>query len=512
MNILSKLSDALKSIKYHENKFYVFFLIISVGLLTSLVISALFSRPIADDFHYFNELSSQSFFSYMSHFYTDSTARLAQGLSMSIFYRIFSTNSVILVPIIEIFLLLATIYWVFHSLFILFKAPEQNIKKSVVLAALSVSFILLYIPSLFDSLYWLTSSTVYTLSLVSLMFNLGFILNLYQMKKMKWWWLILLALSVTLSQTFSEATAAIIIVLTGIVFGLYLWLYRKRIDTKKILPILGTTFLSSIIGFLIVYLSPGSHTRQTSAGSQFDFHAMFLGSASHTMSFLQTFISWQLLLIIGSALLLSYLLPKFNKKNLLTMGTLGIFLTIIPAYITFAISAYSMGTYTPLRLYSIPAFFTSVGIFLFIAALYRFSLVRFSSTKNVLSSLTLPFASILLVLGFLMALPSIKDILGAQVLRASLYNSRGDSIASQKEKGSSDIHLTPAPILLNYSEAGDFSFTQNQVSWFEDSFKQYYNISDKKIVLDSIPPKGYCSTTQAPTWYGVETCKQQAAL
>lgn len=508
-NILKTISVLTKK---YEQSFPMVLIVFGVLLVSLLMAPALFARPIADDFHYFNQLSSYGTVDYIVNFYTSDTGRYAQGASMAVLYKLFGSNSVVVGPIIEILLLIATTTWASFLLLRSFKVTTRRLSKALILGLTSTSVVLLYTPSLFDSLYWLTSSTVYVLSLVGLVFNFSLALYVLQLQRPRWWHYFLLMLSVIIGQAFSEATSAIIVSLSGIALLVAIILRQRGRNLKPShFTSLTSVLVAAIIGFLIVYFSPGSRQRQAKSESQFDFHAMFVDSIHNTLQFLQTFVSWRLALIIAVALAVAHFLPRLSKKRSIAGLGIGLLLVVLPAYITFVISSYSMGTYIPFRLYTIPTAFTCIGLII-VTAIGCQWITRYFS-KFTPPHLSLPLlCTVFAIAGYFSALPIVRDVLSAEILRSSLYDNRAASIASQlSQSNNTTVRVVPAPILLNESEAGDFSFKEKQISWFADSFKQYYNIDNKNVVIDSLPPAGYCLPEQAPTWYGAEICSRQYA-
>lgn len=505
---IHRLTTKLLTLIRREDIFFLTCAVLCTLLVTSLVTPALFARPIADDFHYFNDLSSHNLTGYLAYFYSHSTGRLAQGFSVAILYKLFGATAVIIGPLIEIITLVVVCSWVAYLLFSAYKVTSKRTVKSLTVGTLCAFLILIYPVSLFDSLYWLTSSTVYVASLIALFFNIGLTWCLMSSNRLRPWHVTILVLSIIAGQTFSEATSAIVIVLTGLALSVSILLVlKKRALVPNTFSVLVPVFIASIIGFALVYLSPGSRQRQASSGSQFDLHAMIFGSLHHTIMFLHTLVSWQLILAIGIGMLLAAFLRRFSRRQLFALTGIGIGLIIIPAYITFVIATYSMATYTPLRLYSIPAAFASIGFVLTAAATWQY----ISQLRPGIFPRLAPVLSIILILvSYVGLFPVVRDITSAQALRASLYDMRQASIKQQLAAHTDPVHITPAPIILNNSEAGDFSFKNTQVPWFTDSFKQYNHITNQNIQLSNTQPTGYCLQDQAPTWYGVSTCANEA--
>jgi hypothetical protein len=505
--ILHYAQRVTSTLKRHEDTTYLAYAILCTLLIAALALPALYARPIADDFHYFNDIADHNIVSYLVYFYTQSTGRLAQGASVAVLYKFFGAAAVTIGPLIEILLLSIVSSWLVYLFLSTNRVATRKITKSLIIGIASTFLIVVYPVSIFDSLYWLTSSTVYILSLIGALFNFGLIWHFVQLKKMQWWHFVVLTISIIVCQSFSEATSAVVIILIGI--SLFVSIYqavRRQANNPNTTPLLATSFIAAIVGFLLVYLSPGSRQRQATTGSQFHLHSMLVEPVSHTVAFIQTLFSWQLMIAIGIGMTLAFFLRRLPRNKVITLAITGAGLVVIPAYITFVIATYSMGDYTPLRLYSIPAAFAYIGLTLIATACWQY-FQRISSVN--ICGFTPIISCSLILISYFGTLPMMQDITSAQALRASLYDAREASIIHQRAAAVNTIHVTPAPIILNQSEAGDLSFKDGQVSWFVDSFKHYYKIGGKDLKLSNTQPTGYCMSTQAPTWYGIQTCSNE---
>lgn len=482
-----------------DSKKIILYLIITFVLFvtTLLIVMALINKPIADDFAYFSHPLIKNPFKFTYDFYFTQTGRLAQAFFVSVLYRIFGSGAVTAGPIIELFSLFITLTWLYYLL--LNKIKKQRLLYSFALGLTSAIVMLLASPSLFDSFLWLTSSSVYVTSLIGLIFNLCLFIICYRQEKNKFLQLGLFFISIVICQSFSEPTSAIIIFSLG---ALLFYKIIKR-NYKKIKLYL-LSFIASISGFLLVYLSPGSQHRQQISGSGFNFKNMFIKPIYDFQSIIDTLFSWRLIYILILAIIIALLMPKITKTIVAKRVPIAIVCGVVPVYLLFVITNYSMGNYIPLRAYTVPIAILGVSISYCMAIFFAVLAQKISNNKP--DKIYLILTLLLIIFGISVGINSLIATIQAESLRNSLYTMRETSIMRQISNNKPTLNIYPAPIILNNSEAIDFYFDKEQIFWFEVSFKNYYNIpADKKIVFNS-QPDGYCLNTQNPTWYGLKTC------
>lgn len=472
-----------------------FYITVSTLITGLLVAAAFLARPIADDYAYFSNAAIDNPFKFMYDFFMHQTGRLGQGFFVSTLHALFGDAAVIAGALIQLVALIGVSVWLTYLL--LSKLKRHRLINAIAVGSFGAITTLLVSASIFDTYLWFTSSSVYLMSLIFMVASAAVLLTFSRLKKLKFWHYLLVFIMVLVGQTFSEPTSAIIIVLLTILATYNL---MRKLPNK--LPL--TALVASVAGFLLVYLSPGSQNRQDVSESAFSAYAVIVKPIFDTINFSDFFFSWRILPVIALSVLIAYVLPKLKKQStLIVLGIAAIFI-IVPPYILFAITNYSMGEYIPIRTYTVPLALSAIGISLAIGiGLYW----AHEKLKSKYKSIALPALGYITVsIAFVATLPAIVTIIQAESLRIGATEFRTSSIHAQLAENKESISILPAPIFLNESEAIDFYFGKEQISWFESSFKRYYSIPEETKLVYLDQPLGYCMDTQNPSWFGVETC------
>lgn len=451
-----------------------------------LIYMALLNKPIADDFGFWADPRIDNPLTFTAYFFLYATGRIAHGGLISVLHLIFGESSVVIAVILELLLLVMSIAWLLH---LLIPRATSHRPAKLLIAALFLAVIpLLCMTSLFDSLFWLTSSTVYISSIISLTVSLCLLVTLCRSpgKRSK------LALAglcgfIVLSQTFSEPTAVCAILL----YAALAYCYRESKHIKVIVSALA----ASIVGFLLVFLSPGSRLRQDRDKPHALDIASTLGRELH--GFLQDIIGWRILVAVGLGLVLAILfghIMRRQHKRLLLLGGAAI---VIPTLVTFGIAVYSLGI-VKLRVETIPVYGVIVGTALISAVIV--------SRTHIMKQRLIPLALACIVpLCLFAALPNLLSTSQAIALRKGLFEYREERIKLQVAQRDKIVHLDPAPILVS-SQATEMSYEGKAPKWWLSSFTTYYHIEAPVKIIRS-QPKGYClSNPPVVNTFSIRSC------
>ena len=439
--------------------------VFGVVLSTVIVLYAFMAAPVADDWVYYSYYT-QGFSDYinaaMGH-----TGRLLQWVLVFVGFKLFGMAlAVKIVPILLYITYIASVWWFLFVTKILNKSWHINLIIAVLVCGVS----LFLMPSIFDTYMWLTSSTVYLASMVTLFVSTTLIYILLT-KKLHWGLILLILLVVALGQTLSEPTSALLIGGTGLALVGSL-IYKKWSYVYR----LSATLVALIAGFLIVYLSPGSVSRRET-GIKADWHNVFVESFDGYGLLFQDWRLWALLIPIIFLATLALSGSKGKKVSpmwylIISMGSF-IFFT----YPIFALNNYTQN-YMPVRIMSLPTLGVVLSVvFLAIFVANKLNIGRRGRVVALLGG----------VIMVAVALPTVLRVssknLSILSIRYSISSYRDASVDDQISKGVTPVVIERAPVFLR-SDAADFYYSDGQWdkngrNWVANSYLKYKGLSEE---------------------------------
>lgn len=459
---------------------------IAAILLMGIIIAGLSARPIADDLAYLqvyshhNSVIGSALDQYFNH-----SGRLSQVTLVYVFYALFGDIATRVAPLVLLVVLSISFALL---IYLLLRSQKDRLTVSIIGGVLLSSSALITMPSLFDSLYWLTSSTVYVTSLIGLVLTASLIVSIFKYKTWKRPVKLLLILPlIILMQSFGEAGAVVSIAISGLATAWVLIDATKRHLTIQNLIV----FFGLMAGFLINFLSPATRNRQSiNEGSQ-----SVSDLINHTLSPLSTMFNlmewWHIALAIMVAVIMFIITPKgqqyISKKQSVTAilaVLVGLFMVLV---ITFGISAISVGQYFAIRNFTVPHTALFIAMVLIILVILR-------SINTRTKGLVYKISPILLIVATLTSVPFAINkqaiYIRAMATRDSFYSQREISIKRQLENDTPIVQAQPVQVIVSPSEAADL---QNpdlpQVDWVVRMIESHYNIPNFKI---SQSPVTYC--------------------
>jgi hypothetical protein len=189
-------------------------------------------------------------------------------------------------------------------------------------------------------------------------------------------------------------------------------------------------------------------------------------------------------------------------------GGIGLTLCVVPAYLTAVLTHYAgaLGNdVSALRTITVPSAFLVAGLVCVIVALVHSIPRPVRRWLPVVLFVAIPFSLVV-------SAQPILTVIRAEALRSSLLHYRDAEIRFQLVAHQPTIYVTPAPILLHDSQAGEFSYIENhQIGWLLIALDDYYGLRGKTVKVASSPPPGYCLTGSDASWWGAYTCQTDAA-
>lgn len=473
-------------------------LVVCSILLSVIIVAALMMRPVADDFAYFSDPSIHNPLSFAIHYYFGWTGRFMQALWMSSLHKAFDEHTVVYGTILQLAILAAS------GIFCVFALLRKTAIHNVWVVALGLAACVLFAymsPSFFDTNLWITSSSVYIGSAIALLTSLGLSALVSTTKHAQWWHYAGFAIVVFLSQLFSEPTS-IIMIYMGLVALAGSYLFKRR--RERIVSWLWTG--ASIAGFLFMYLSPGTRTRQGELQTHPALYDILFGSIHSLDKLSYIFTSYRIWLIVALALAITPLLMNLRVRQRLYILVVSIVSAVAIPLSLFVATQYTMDGYTPLRALTVPIALLAFALITIIATTLSWLMTYAKRFPRIVLSITTTL--LLLAVGFAAVSASIPT-LQAVAMRMNLYDARTTSIQHQVDTNQQTIQIDPLPLLLDNTEALDMNYDGAATpAWLTDAFRNYYAIPSKDAVTRDTQPPGYCVPHNNPVWFGTKTCAE----
>ena len=313
--------------------------------LTAYAYMGSFMRAIGDDYCYGGLLNRYGFFgsqiySYMNHvpFHGDRYTLTFFSIFFSLFPPII--NSII--PALTLVLFSIANYFLIQSV----RDNLRIIFSKLIMLLMSLAivfFTLLFSPSVNQSLYTRSAMLTTLAPIIGTIILVSLVIK-YNIKKPSIIF-ILLFLSV-INSGFSENGASFQAAVGLIVLLFGLFTSNKRIYNKKSITILsGTMIIGSLIGVLIMWLSPsiGTMTEDISPNFIYSFLLSLQHSFDFYFGFLQSFINGFIILVLFGCFMFIIIiknrdiLKKFNKTNLVNWLLLLLLSQLTSLFMIFSI-------------------------------------------------------------------------------------------------------------------------------------------------------------------------------
>lgn len=486
----------------NHNLLFLTLLIYCVVLTTLILLMGVLNTPIADDYSYFADARREgNIAAFSAHYFMDINGRFTQYSIAALGYYAFGVDIVRIAPFV-LFALLGASYSYLLLQFRLGIASYWYVLLGYCIAGISI----FVNPSIFDSFLWYTSSTVYILALSVLVFNLALIFKLWHSSP-SIRLIVITSLSIFLGQFINEPMSLLTILLTaGITL---LALYRK----KNFRSIMASAVIcaASIIGFGILYLSPGNMKRLTAKELDTTILEALWKTLSDYQVLLNDLLTYRLVFVVFLSLILIMTARKYLLNNYRVIVVLGLVLCVIVPLIAPFISNYTVGV-TPWRNFTISYASFFMGLPIIIATILSHKFRNIFSQKHFY--VTLLFATVAIATTAATLHQSIS-IIRAEALRSSAVAHRNHQVFTQlsTDNNPSVLFVTAAPILLERTEANDLNYTEVQsTDWFTRGYKEFFNIPKDTEIKILPQPSTYCTNRATAEMLNAKRCSQTKSL
>lgn len=484
---------------------------ISGVVLTVILLMAVFTRMIADDYAFLNtHYSSPNPFKSASYFYFLENGRGGYAFALRAVNYFFHDRTTVVATLILLALL-------FLASFILAKVVLNNLLKKkdnflVLASALAInSVIILSSFSLFDNYFWVTSSYVYVPGIIVTILAASLVIHLNYKKSISKYHLAGLFGLIVLGSFFNELTDIFLVglfalALIGVGLAKLFKIWPVTSLRKIRLSTLWTGLAASICGFILIYISPGSVNRRAYTGSQFDFARALNDLFSNFQGMFYILSPRRLIFILLVGIFLAFLLPKLKdrKKVGLALSLMVVFMVAGTAVFFIAMSMAASG-YKAMRTYLIPASIFSLMLVIVAAMVSRLIIDKVGN--NLSSKISLGIMALLLIIELPLLFINFKPTLKALVIRQEAFDARAISVKQQLKSNRKVITLKPLPVLLKNTESQDFAYNGREEEWLRKQFRIYYGIP-KSSRLTLLRQGDYCvnDPNNTPYYVGAKTC------
>lgn len=490
---------------------------IAAALLSLLIVAQAFAaRPIGDDLRFFSAIRDANLVEFLHGHLTRESGRYTQGAMLWLLFRVAGESAVQLAPLIYLVALsiaLATAVRAFlpgaAALPRLFSAAIGWFVAAVTLSS---------VPSVSDSVLWISASTVYIPPLIFLPVAAVFLRRalLAATKSHTLLFTLLASAAMFSSQGTFELTALLSCLALGVLLLVQLCSLRSRYLRGRF-GVVAMMFAASLVGLMILLFSPGQTTRVADVGGGKVVLGVLGAVYGQTQLWqLANLPFWVFVLCGGLALAVPLSLAASDKVLRGLLLAWAVFGVLVPAANGF-VAFYALG-WAPWRVYTdASAAFLWAWMLLFAAAftvLARWvngsankglpigSVRFFGSNRRVvpinlgnLAGVITTVLGLMLAGGYALLLPQQLQLLHAEQLRAALLAQRDRQVVQQVESGDATITVLPAPLLYYPADARDFEYSQVQSKdWFESGFRQWFGIVPQhQLVYVLHPPAWYCT-------------------
>lgn len=458
--------------------------IIAVLLTTPLLLMSRLANPVADDYAYFTNLEAAgSPLEHIATHYMTHNGRLAQNVVVTMSFVVFGKAAIQVIPAL---LLLGLAAAFGYLVYLLLPTGSRSVPLSAAIGATVTALGLFAMPSIFDTYLWFTSSTVYICSIIALVVNSCLAIKMARADSLPAWLLTLILCSMLLSQSFSEPAALLAVAAAG---AWAVWEFvRKR---WRVLLRASLSFVALVLGFLMVFFSPGTIARRAELDNPVSLRHVFLGALEHYPTLFERIDGWVVALVLFAALVIAMNIGPLASPIAFHANAFAIASLIFggSTYLVFAASNFG-STYFPYRNFTLPTFGLIVAIT--VAAASLFKAVIDSVPLSGLGRLALPAA---LTLGAI-ALPGALSAAALQMkalgVRDSAVAVREIEVSKQLQSGASTIFLRAAPVLV-VSEAVEVENPSvGQIPWLIEGVRAWYGIPAAREILVEGTGSTYC--------------------
>jgi hypothetical protein len=476
-----------------------------VAAAVLIVLIALDTTPIADDYGDLVQIGHSGVFPYLHSYWVGLTDRYANAVLMVVLIKLFGTAAVhvatlLLVGLLFSFCAVATR---------LVSGPGSSLSQAAAIGGVAAIAIATATPSLFDTLGWFNAVAIYLAGVVAAVGTLVWMVRLATREQP------LRLFDFTVSFVVGVAAAGFT-ELVGMVIaaGSLLAVANARAISapgarrRALMRAYAAVGGGAAVGVIVILYGPGSRSRLRFQHGGFD-PARIVAAIHANLAWLNTF-RWDVLAAAAAGLLLANLRrAAVAPKTARWLVIWCVFLSCVPLLVVDLSTAYAGQTVVAPRTAYVAIAFIAAGVATFSYLLAGAAVGEHPQIK----ALVVPSAAIAFILATIGLGATAIPVIKAERLRTAAVQARATSIRRQLELHRHSISVAPAPLAIVETSAFDLTFHHHgQYEYVLAGIHAYYDIP-ASIALRVIPtqPRSYCLNGVVVPWAGVESCEQLRA-
>lgn len=459
-------------------------------LASLLAFLGIYDRPIADDYVWIYQAHSMGIpqFVHSQLWYT--YGRYSNALALALLGKVFNTASVMVAPLILILILVGATYYLVTAF---------GIKKvrAAAIALAATSFFLACVPSIFDSVYWMNSSTLYPMAVAGSMIMAGITLKIWTADKVVAWKLAIALCVAFLAGGFNEFAPVINLIIIALVC--FAWT-GKQYSLRRYA--IGAMVATQLLALAVLKWAPGSLHRQSVAqsGASSTLHTLRL--SFHSMGqFITSIDQGHFILIIMASATLALALYNFKTVEKYTIDiwhkaavtfALSVVLFVLPVFFTVYAHSIRDDGQPPYRVQAYLVAGMILALTTIIWTVCTLLKLRNDILKNILLVVALCFAMVL-------SISRIGDVGQAITERSFLYDQRTVMANLQLGAGRTTLSLPQVPIYTT-TDAVDLPLSNSPddtYAWVSHALAIY--LGAQQVKTDNTKSLRQCPPYQ--NWY-----------
>ena len=472
-----------------------------------LVLVAVDSRPIADDWWFASVATHHSLWSTFHVYWSGETDRFVTLALTAVTLKLFGLTAVNVVPLAVLVLLWGGLT---QATRLVASANRKAIgwPQATGIGLLAAVATVASAPGLFDTVGWFTSAASYLAGVAAAVWLAAWIATASAVRTWKHSVAaVVLGFIVSGFHELIGATIVIACVLVVICAAIESRGLRTGLNMARGPAAVGA---GALTGLLVELIGPGTAGRAT------DQHAHIamlsaIRTAGHTLSFVSDDFHTGIFALALAAGVIAFqsLGPAENSRSQYRLLGAIAFLLLIPWLVTSTMAAWGGSLEPDYQLPFRVAFLTTGSVSLALSLLVPATLYY---VPNLLSQMRATLLALLFVtVGLIGFSHRASPIITAERMRAQVVARRSAAIRAGIAHHRATIVIQPAPLLTAFTQVYDLPFGNSALArtWNLRNLRAYFGVPGRStLVALTRQPRNYCLAGVAASWVGVQSCQE----